>query len=191
MKNLTYAAVCVVLLASCDRQAISSETINVGNANPLYEAVQYNGLHERTDREVLAQYVGVDPVRTEWCAAFVNAVLEESNITSNSNHKYPLTARAFLDWGESVPKDDIQPGDIVVFPRGNQGWQGHVGFYLRTEEINGIAYYWILGGNQRNKVSVVRYKQSSVLGIRRSQISVDNRDKMSYNNRVLGNLLRR
>jgi uncharacterized protein (TIGR02594 family) len=168
MKNLTYAAVCVVLLASCDRQAISSETINVGNANPLYEAVQYNGLHERTDREKLAQYVGVDPVRTEWCAAFVNAVLEESNITSNNNHKYPLTARAFLDWGTTV--SEPKAGDIVVFPRGNQGWQGHVGFYLKTQEINGVEYYLILGGNQSNKVGVKAYRANTALGIRRRNL---------------------
>ena len=143
-----------------------SRKINVGNANPVYEAIQYNGMHERTDRAELTAYVGVDPVRTEWCAAFVNAVLEESNITSNSNHKYPYTARAFLDWG--IPVDKPKAGDIVVFPRGNQGWQGHVGFYLKTENINGVDYYVILGGNQNNKVSVKTYLASTALGIRRT-----------------------
>ena len=93
-------------------------------------------------------------------------MLEESDIESNKDHKYPLTARAFLDWGHKVSKEDIRPGDIVVFPRGNQGWQGHVGFYLKTEIINGIEYYWILGGNQSNKVSIVRYRASNALGIR-------------------------
>jgi uncharacterized protein (TIGR02594 family) len=192
MKNIYTYFILIFTLTGCfHAQATENNRVEVTSDNPVASAVPYLGYSEKTHRSELKELLDIDPVRTEWCAAFVNAVLEESNITSNSNHKYPLTARAFLDWGESVPKDDIQPGDIVVFPRGNQGWQGHVGFYLRTEEINGIAYYWILGGNQRNKVSVVRYKQSSVLGIRRSQISVDNRDKMSYNNRVLGNLLRR
>ena len=107
------------ILCSCSTKG-SAVKLNVGNANPVYEAIQYNGMHERTDRAELAAYVGVDPVRTEWCAAFVNAVLEESNITSNNNHKYPLTARAFLDWGTTVSEPTA--GDIVVFPRGNQGW---------------------------------------------------------------------
>ena len=30
-----------------------SRKINVGNANPVYEAIQYNGMHERTDRAEL------------------------------------------------------------------------------------------------------------------------------------------
>ncbi len=80
-------------------------------------AVPYLGYSEKQHRSELKELLDIDPVRTEWCAAFVNAVLEESNITSNSNHKYPYTARAFLDWGESVPKDDIQPGDIVVISK--------------------------------------------------------------------------
>ena len=54
-----------------------------------------------------------------------------------------------------------------MFPRGNQGWQGHVGFYLKTENINGVDYYVILGGNQNNKVSVKTYRANTALGIRR------------------------
>ena len=161
--------------------------------NSTLTAHEYIGLHEYRQRQELTELLEVDPVRTEWCAAFVNAILELDDIPNlhDIESTAPLMARSFLSWGIPVEPENIKRGDVVIFPRGNQGWQGHVGFYLRTEEINGIAYYWILGGNQRNKVSVVRYKQSSVLGIRRSQILVDNRDKMSYNNRVLGNLLRR
>ena len=131
-------------------------------------AEEYIGLNEVQNRQQIQRLTGVDPVRTEWCAAFVNAVLEESNITSNSNHKYPYTARAFLDWG--TPVDEPKAGDIVVFPRGNQGWQGHVGFYLKTQEINGVEYYLILGGNQSNKVGVKAYRANTALGIRRRNL---------------------
>jgi uncharacterized protein (TIGR02594 family) len=141
--------------------------IRLATTNPAFKAAQYLNYTERTHRAELREYTGVDPVRTEWCAAFVNAVLEESKIDSNNDHRYPLTARAFLDWGRKINKDDIQPGDVVVFPRGNQGWQGHVGFYLKTQTLNGVDYYLILGGNQRNKVSIVPYRASRVLGIRR------------------------
>ena len=165
------------ILCSCSTKG-SAVKLNVGNANPVYEAIQYNGMHERTDRAELAAYVGVDPVRTEWCAAFVNAVLEESNIISNSNHKYPLTARAFLDWGESVPKDDIQPGDIVVFPRGNQGWQGHVGFYVTTVDTPKGQRWVILGGNQANSVRYDLYDPNRALGIRRGSEPVKVRGSM-------------
>ena len=138
------------------------------NITSVELAQEYIGLEERANRRELHQLTGVDPVRTEWCAAFVNAVLQESELPDNYNHKYPLTAKAFLDWG--TPVDEPKAGDIVVFPRGNQGWQGHVGFYLHTEKINGIDYYVILGGNQNNKVSVKTYRANTALGIRRALI---------------------
>lgn len=146
--------------------------IHVSKNNPTIKAAQYLNYTERTHRSELRELTGVDPVRTEWCAAFINAVLEESNIESNNNHAYPLTARAFLDWGVKVSKENIEPGDIVIFPRGRQGWQGHVGFYLKTQVVNGVEYYLILGGNQSNKVSIVPYRASRSLGIRRAASSV-------------------
>ena len=137
------------------------------NSTQLYTAANYINFSETTHRKELKEYLDVDPVRTEWCAAFVNSVLEESELPSNKNHKYPLTARAFLDWGFVVLSDEIEPGDVVVFPRGNQGWQGHVGFYVSTVDINGEDHYAILGGNQNNKVSIELYPARKALGIRR------------------------
>jgi uncharacterized protein (TIGR02594 family) len=170
--------ICLLFLASCSYSSTDKPPTTPvpsstwwspkSNDNPLITAAHYLGFSETTHRAELREYTGVDPVRTEWCAAFVNSVLEESGIPSNKNHKYPLTARAFLDWGIKVSKDNIQGGDIVVFPRGNQGWQGHVGLYVRSQVINGVEYYWILGGNQNNKVSVELYPASKALGIRRS-----------------------
>jgi len=157
-------------LESDNEDTTARTQIRVENGNPTIKAIQYINFTERTHRQELKELTGVDPVRTEWCAAFVNAVLEESDIPSNNNHMYPLTARAFLDWGQKIHKDNIKPGDIVIFPRGDHGWQGHVGFYLKTQTINGVEYYLILGGNQRNKVSIVPYRASRALGIRR-QIS--------------------
>ena len=155
----------LLFLAGCNTTAYNFAVPRA--SNPLDNAVEKIGLEETTDRQELKLFVGVDPVRTEWCAAFVNAVLDESDIPSNNNHKYPLTARAFLDWGEPISKENIYPGDIVIFPRGDQGWQGHVGFYISTVTINEIEFYQILGGNQDDKVSIEIYRVSSVLGIRR------------------------
>ena len=169
MKKLT--VLLFVLLAGCNspEEVKLNNTIKLNTNNPAFKAAQYMNFEERTHRTELKEFTGVDPVRKGWCAAFVNAVLEESNIQSNKDHKYPLTARAFLDWGEKIRKDQIQPGDIVVFPRGTEGWQGHVGFYLRTQVVNSREYYWILGGNQRNKVSIVLYRANKSLGIRRQK----------------------
>jgi uncharacterized protein (TIGR02594 family) len=131
-------------------------------------AQPYIGLQERQDRTQLRELVGVDPVRTEWCAAFVNAILEKDNIPgSDTVSEYPLTARSFLEWGNRIDKTEIKRGDIVVFPRGNQGWQGHVGFYVETQVHNGIEYWVILGGNQQNQVRYDLYSPRKALGIRR------------------------
>ena len=175
MKRISTIALGLVLSACAPTQDYSweaifkeSKIIRVKNDNPVYEAMQYIHFDERNNRAELRQLTGVDPVRTEWCAAFVNSVLEESGIPSNKDHSYPLTARAFLDWGIGVDKP--QSGDIVVFPRGNQGWQGHVGFFVKEDTINGVHYYYILGGNQRNKVSIQLYRANRALGIRRASI---------------------
>ena len=64
-------------------------------------ASQYVGLQERQDRREIQELIGVDPVRTEWCAAFVNAILEIEGIPNlhDIDYPYPLTARGFLKWG--------------------------------------------------------------------------------------------
>ena len=140
----------------------SSETNSVITAQP------YIGLEERIHRQELKELLDVDPVRTEWCAAFVNAVLELDGIPgSDSVSDVPLMARSFLFWGERVEPADIQRGDVVVFPRGNQGWQGHVGFYVDTQYIDGKEIWIILGGNQSNEVRYDFYSPSKALGIRR------------------------
>ena len=134
--------------------------------NSVITAQPYIGLEERVHRQELKELLDVDPVRVEWCAAFVNAVLELDGIPgSDSVSNYPLTARSFLSWGNKVEPEDIQRGDIVVFPRGNAGWQGHVGFFV--EEQNG--QWVILGGNQSNEVRYDLYSPNRAVGIRRSK----------------------
>ena len=140
---------------------------------PTARAEEYLGLHERQNRQQLQELLDVDPVRTEWCAAFVNAILELEGIPNNDEHKYPLTARAFLDWGNPINPQDIKPGDIVVFPRGNQGWQGHVGFYVTTVDTNKGQRWVILGGNQSNSVRYDLYDPKKALGIRRGERPIE------------------
>lgn len=132
-------------------------------------AIEYIGLDERRDRAELRSLVGVDPVRTEWCAAFVNAMLELDGVPSLNtlSHPHPLTARGFLSWGVAVEPEHVRRGDLVIFPRGNQGWQGHVGFYWGSVVRDGVLYYQILGGNQSNRVGIELYRASRALGIRR------------------------
>ena len=150
-----------------ERPIFAKLTDNVyGPTSKINTAAQFIDYNEHTNRAELREFIGVDPVRTEWCAAFVNAVLRDSGIDgSGSVSKHPLTARSFLHWGEEVKEP--RTGDIVVFPRGNVSWQGHVGFYFGEVMIGSVKYYRILGGNQNNKVSIELYPAHRALSIRR------------------------
>lgn len=93
-----------------------------------------------------------------WCAAFVGAMLKRSGKPNTGK----LTARSYLEWGTPVDRKDAKPGDIAVFKRGT-GWQGHVAFLVKDDGPT----ITVLGGNQRDSVSVQRYAASDLLGIRR------------------------
>jgi uncharacterized protein (TIGR02594 family) len=161
---------CVIyLILTISGCSIAPDRLDSRSEDVVETAGMMLGLHERRDRAELASLMGVDPVRTEWCAAFVNMILDLHGIQgSETVSPNPLLARSFLRWGQPVEKENITRGDIVVFPRGNQGWQGHVGFYVETIIIDGVVHYAILGGNQDdNSVSVDLYPARRAIGIRR------------------------
>lgn len=142
----------------------------VAQADTITVAEQYLGFNETHNRQQLREFLGVDPRRTEWCAAFVNSVLEDlGQPGSESVSEHPLLARSFLEWGDPVDhkQEDPRPGDVVIFPRGRQSWQGHVGFYVDTVSVDGKLYWQILGGNQKNSVSIELYSPNRALAVRR------------------------
>jgi len=102
---------------------------------------------------------GVTDDETAWCAAFVGAMLKRAGIKGTGK----LNARSYLDWGTPVERKNAQPGDVVVFRRGNSSWQGHVAFFVKDRG----ALIEVLGGNQSNAVNVKGYQASALLGIRR------------------------
>jgi len=141
------------------------------NRNPILVAENYLGFSEKSNRSELREFMGVDPRVTEWCAAFANSVLREAGVSGSASvSENPLMARSFLEWGDPVDhrQEDPQPGDIVVFPRGRQSWQGHVGFFVDTVEVDGKTYWRILGGNQSNAVTVDLYSPARALAVRRA-----------------------
>jgi uncharacterized protein (TIGR02594 family) len=157
----------VLFLSACEPTVIVDGNPIPNAPEHIQTALNKYGFNEYQHRTVLREYVGVDPKRTEWCAAFVNAVLNESGIPgSESVSNVPLMARSFLTWGETI--QDPKAGDLVVFPRGKVGWQGHVGFYVGSIYRNNVEYYRILGGNQNNSVNIEIYPASKALSIRRA-----------------------
>lgn len=110
-------------------------------------------------RDVGHEWVEEDSVA--WCAAFVGACIERAGVRSTRM----LNARSYLDWGIPVDLADAQEGDVVIFSRGDpNGWQGHVGFFVRTVG----ASIEVLGGNQADAVNVKRCAKSKLLGVRRA-----------------------
>lgn len=100
---------------------------------------------------------------TPWCAAFIGSVLAQIGLQGTGE----LNARSYLTWGEKVPLNKSQPGDICVFWRGSpSGWQGHVAILVKYERDSLL----VRGGNQGNKVSDQWYPVTKLLDVRRAVI---------------------
>lgn len=166
MYNYILSAAFIILLSNCTIAGSFSRPEEEDSADI---AIQYLGLDENYNKREIQDLIGFDPTQTEWCAAFVNSILDLDNIPNLHDYdaKYPLLAREFLKYGDMILESEIQKGDLVIFPRGDLGWQGHVGFYVDTYTHNKKQYYLILGGNQSGKVSIQKYPTYKALGIRR------------------------
>lgn len=104
----------------------------------------------------LAGFPEVDRDEVAWCAAFANAKLKITGYPTTGT----LLARSFERYGKALSEPKI--GCIAVFPRGNSAWQGHVGFVVGITATT----VKILGGNQRDMVSIVTYKRAQALAWR-------------------------
>lgn len=127
-------------------------------------ARRQSGLHERRDEAALQDYIynggrNLSPATRAWCADFVNASLEKAGMPGTGSP----AARSFLNYGQKVDKPEV--GDLVVLTRGDpNSWQGHVGFYERTNPDGSIS---VFGGNTSNAVGSASYPADRVLGFRR------------------------
>lgn len=140
--------------------------IEAGSAFDL--ARQFVGLDEKRNGAVIGSFIKsmtgkkLDPAKTAWCAAYVNAVLAASGVEGTDSN----LARSFLNFGTETTKP--KRGDLAVFTRGDpNGWQGHVGFYAGEVTKNGQKYIKVLGGNQSDGVNEALYPANRLLSYRR------------------------
>lgn len=150
--------------------------------NPITYAASFLGHNERdkthqdTIFNFLTEAVGkgekfktADSVtRTAWCAAFMNHTLLANNfdqvqMEGDGNDPYmKIRARDYQNLGEEVDynpdswSDSTQVGDIVVIK--NKKGQYHVAYNAGTNEEGSLR---LLGGNQRNKVSVIEFNPAT------------------------------
>lgn len=95
-----------------------------------------------------------------WCSAFANACMYNSGFAGT----YSAAARSWVEWGEQVTEySDEWMGCLAVLWRGSpDSWQGHVGFVVNMDD----KFVWLLGGNQKDAVTVSRYPRNQILSLR-------------------------
>jgi uncharacterized protein (TIGR02594 family) len=98
-----------------------------------------------------------------WCGLFAAIVCYRRVRNPAEVPASPLWARNWLRYGLATKVPAL--GDILVFSRGSGG---HVGFYVAEDR----TAYHVLGGNQGNRVSVMRLAKSRLLGARRPPYNV-------------------
>ena len=96
-----------------------------------------------------------------WCSVFMNYIAEKSGVYGTGK----ANARSWLDWGHEVSIDEAEPGDVIIFWRGNKdSWKGHVGLFVNYRNDKLVR---VLGGNQDNAINIRSYARSRILGVRR------------------------
>lgn len=107
------------------------------------------------------------PDEVPWCSAFLNRLFWMCRLPRSKS----AMARSWLGIGIVVNISDAQTGDVVVLKRGtgeqpgplNLTAPGHVGLFAGLEDGDVL----VLAGNQGNNVSIQRFQEAHVLGIRR------------------------
>lgn len=95
-----------------------------------------------------------------WCSAFVNYIAWLLRLPRSKS----LAARSWLQVGRPIELKDATPGfDIVVLDRPPDKASGHVGFFAGFDGIN----VHVLGGNQKDSVSIATFGPGHVIGVRR------------------------
>lgn len=133
----------------------------------MHAAQRVRGLHEVRDTDRLrawftksmAALAWVDPRDVPWCGAFTAVCYREWQADVVVPEK-PLVARNWRTFGKSCPPVF---GACLVFWRGSRsGWRGHVGFCHGED----ATHFHVLGGNQRNAVTVTRIAKKRLLDAR-------------------------
>lgn len=159
--------------------AAAAATPATAGAVPRHLAVAQGelGVHEirgaRHEARVL-QYHQATSLRarddeTSWCSSFVNWTMQQAGVRGTGS----AAARSWLQWGRAVPRDagHVRPGDVIVFPRGNNPAQGHVAIVAEVLDGGRVK---VIGGNQSVRgegydgVTYAERTLSSALGVRRA-----------------------
>jgi uncharacterized protein (TIGR02594 family) len=97
-----------------------------------------------------------------WCALYISVCAKRAGYLPPAGFE-SLRAKSFAKWGDPISGEPVL-WDILVFDR--QGG-GHVGIYVGEDK----SCYHVLGGNQGDKVSIVRIPKERLSIARREPLN--------------------
>lgn len=110
----------------------------------------------------MARALGIDAIyksdEVAWCGLFAAYCLTRAGKFIPLKGWDLLRALKFKAFG--IPVSEAMLGDVLIFQREGGG---HVGFYIAESKNS----YFVLGGNQSNKVSITEIDKNRCAGIRR------------------------
>jgi len=112
------------------------------------------GWAKKLGTKVLGMVYNADSV--PWCGLFVANCLTEDGIPAAP---VAVRAKAWATWGTNIAAERIAAGAVLVFERPGGG---HVGFYVGEDK----THYHVLGGNQGDRVSIMRLEKSRCIARR-------------------------
>lgn len=104
-----------------------------------------------------ATWLDRDDSKTAWCGCFRGAL---GFATATGVPRDHFRAKEWIRWGQPVELAAAVQGDTVILKRDG-------GFHVALFDRRDGASMWLLGGNQSNAVTVARFPNSLLLGIRR------------------------
>jgi uncharacterized protein (TIGR02594 family) len=93
--------------------------------------------------------------RIPWCGLFMAVVARRAG---KEIPLHPLSALSWASFGTKSPAPAL--GDVLIFSRKGGG---HVGLYVGED----VSAFHVLGGNQRNSVSIARLSRRRLIAVRR------------------------
>lgn len=129
----------------------------------LYGTAEVPGPNDNPSILAWAKKTGLDRVykddETAWCGLFMAYVALQAGWGVPLN---PLGARNWRAFGKAAKTAML--GDVLVFWREKRtGFKGHVGLCVGEDSV---AFH-VLGGNQKDRVSIDRIEKSRLLEARR------------------------
>lgn len=126
----------------------------------LYGTIEAPGKANNPTITNWAKECGIGAYSTDaipWCGLFMAVCAKRAGWARPSN---PLWARDWATWGKPRTGPAML-GDVLVFVRDGGG---HVAIYVGED----ATHYHILGGNQSDRVSIVRRAKKPILAVRQA-----------------------